>query len=261
MLVDTHCHLNFDSFNNDRDLVLNEANKVGVTKILNPGIDLETSRQAVSLAECYKSVYAAVGIHPNEISNTVNPDLNEINQLAGKAKVVAIGEIGLDYYWNKSSKETQIDAFEKQLALAETLKLPVIIHNREATEDVLSIITNWQKNITGSKLAEMPGVLHSFAYGLNSALAAIEANFMIGITGPITFKKNTALQSVVADLPLSHLLIETDSPFLTPHPYRGKRNEPARVKLVAEKIAEIKRLSFDLVCEITSKNSEKLFGW
>jgi TatD DNase family protein len=233
----------------------------GVSTMLNPSTDIENSKQVSVLAEQYPDVYAAVGIHPN-FSSEWNPKNRSIlERLASHEKVIAIGEIGLDYYWNKASKDTQAEAFRGQLELAAELRLPVIIHNREAGDDVLAILVEWQALLEQeeSPLAERPGVLHSFSGDLEMALKAIAAGFFIGLTGPVTFTNAKPLQAIVKDLPISSLLIETDSPFLTPHPHRGQRNEPAKVRLVAEKIADLKHLTFDEVATVTSSNARRLF--
>jgi TatD DNase family protein len=262
-LADTHCHLNFEAFDADRSQVLARARQAGITRILNPAIDLETSQHIRTLAEEYPEVYAAVGVHPTSGGTWTADSLELLEALAQHNKVVAIGEIGLDYYWDKTPKSVQREVFIQQLRLAEALSLPVVIHNREATEDVLAILTEYQQELTGigSELAARPGVLHSFSAGPEAAERAVRMKFFIGITGPVTFKKTEQLQSVVANVPTENLLVETDAPFLTPHPYRGKRNEPAFVQYVVEKIAAIKSQSAGELAEITSANAQRLFRW
>ena len=263
MLVDTHCHLNFEAFDDDRQAVLERARQAGVERILNPGIDLPSSRAAVQLAERYPQVYAAVGVHPNEALSWTDETLQELRELAKHPKVVAIGEIGLDYYRDRAPQDEQRAIFSRQLLLAAEFDKPVIIHNREATEDVLKILTDWQMELVGGSplLAQLPGVLHSFSYGEDAAREALRLNFFLGFTGPVTFRNAPDLQKLVSDLPLEKVLVETDAPFLTPHPHRGKRNEPAYVRLVAEKIAELHGLPFEIVANITSENAERLFRW
>jgi TatD DNase family protein len=271
LIVDSHCHLNFDSFDIDRAEVLRRAEQAGVVKIVNPGLDLDTSREAVSLAEEYHRIYAAVGVHPNEAltwkSDTV--DLLE-NIIASSDKVIAVGEIGLDYYRDYSPKELQQSIFEQQLRLAGHSGLPVIIHSRNVTDqdqsailDILSIIKNWQTELRELKpaLAENPGVLHSFSGNHEVAEIAVELGLFLGISGRVTYKNASELRFVVANIPLEKQLIETDSPFLTPHPYRGKRNEPAYVAYVAEKLAEIHDMPIDIIAEMTSNNAQRLFKW
>lgn len=257
-LIDTHCHLDFDAFDADRSDVIQRAIAGGVATMLNPSVDLENSKSVVALAEVNEAVYAAVGLHPNDSMGWAEDSANEIRQLATSKKVVAIGEIGLDYYWDKAPKDVQKTVLRKQLELAGELDLPVIVHNREAGEDVLAMLLAWQAELT-TPLAERPGVLHSFSGDREMAEKAIEANFCIGLTGPLTFKKAKDLQALATDLPLDKILIETDSPFLTPHPERGQRNEPTKVRRVADKLAELKGVSIDEVAAATTANAQRLF--
>jgi TatD DNase family protein len=260
-LVDSHCHLDWDSFDGERAAVLERAAAAGVILVLNPGTDLARSRRALELAERFDAVYATVGIHPNDAAEWGAAAADELRDLAAHPKVVAIGEIGLDYYWDKTTPELQAEVFRAQLDLAAELELPVIIHNREAGKDVLDILLEWQQGLAeaDSPLVERPGVLHSFSGDAAMAHTAIERGFYIGITGPVTFKNAPELQALVAELPLDHLLIETDSPFLTPHPHRGQRNEPAYVALVAEKIAALKGVAVEAVAAATTANVRDLF--
>jgi len=260
-LVDSHCHLDWDSFDGEREVVLERAASAGVGLVLNPGTDLARSRRALELAERFEAVYAAVGIHPNDAGEWNGSAADELRDLAAHPKVLAIGEIGLDYYWDKTTLELQAEVFRAQLVLAAQLELPVIIHNREAGKDVMAILAEWQQTLADdeSPLAERPGVLHSFSVDKAMAESAIEHNFYIGITGPVTFKNAPELQALVTELPLDQLLIETDSPFLTPHPHRGQRNEPAYVALVAEKIAELKGIAIEAVAAATTANVRDLF--
>lgn len=270
MLVDTHCHLNFESFDLDREAVLERAAQAGVGRILNPGIDLETSQAAVKLAEAYPPVYAAIGIHPNEALSWNASSLDELRRLAAHPKVAAIGEIGLDYYWERCPQEVQRAVFEAQLELAAELGLPVVIHVRNARaddprsmEDTLDVLSAWQPSLAARapELANRPGVLHSFSGDLAAALRAASHQFFIGVTGPVTFRNAETLRQVVAGLPADRLLIETDAPFLTPHPHRGERNEPAYVRFIAEKIAAVRNLEPDRLIEITTESAERLFRW
>jgi TatD DNase family protein len=266
LLVDTHCHLNFDLFDGDRDQVVARARQAGVERMVNPGVDVETSRSAVQLAARFPEVYAAIGLHPNDILDWDENLLVAIRDLAAGPKVVAIGEIGLDYYWDKTPHELQKQVFRRQLELAAGLNLPVIIHSRNASPqdpqailDILDILEDWQSQQEPS--SNPLGVLHSFSSDLDSARKAIELNFLIGITGPVTFRNAPELRQLVKELPLEKLLIETDAPFLTPHPFRGKRNEPGYVKLVAEKLAEIHNLPYEEIADITTSNAGRLFNW
>lgn len=275
MLVDTHCHLNFDSFAADRPAVIERARRAGVGRILNPGIDLPTSRAAIALAEAIPEVYAAVGLHPTDLPELA-PDAwaalwAELRALAGHPKVVAIGEIGLDDYWQQIPRPAQERALQAQLELAAAVGRPVVIHvrnarapgARRATQDALAILGEWQRGLqaAGSPLAARPGVLHAYSDTLELARQAVALNFCIGIAGPVTFKNAAELQRVAAGLPLSALLIETDAPFLTPHPQRGQRNEPGYVAYVAEKIAGLRGLAPEQFAPIIAENAERLFLW
>ncbi len=261
MLIDTHCHLDFAAFDSDRADVLSRAAQAGVGIILNPSIDAANSAMVVGLAEQHETLYAAIGVHPNSSTSWDAGSEVDLKKLAGKKKVVAIGEIGLDYYRDAAPKKVQHSVFERQLELAADMELPVIVHNREASDDVLRMLLEWQAGLmrAASPLAERPGVLHSFSAGAAMAQKAIAARFFIGFTGPVTFKNAPQLQAIAAALPLENMLVETDSPFLSPHPLRGQRNEPARVKLVAEKVAELKGLTFEEIAAATSANAQRLF--
>lgn len=260
-LVDTHCHLDFNAFDDDRDDVIQRAVASGVRTLLNPSVDLGNSQSVADLAAKHPSVFAAIGVHPNDslVWGTGSPD--ELRKLAAHKKVVALGEIGLDYYWDKAPKDVQQKVFRAQLDLAAELELPVIVHNREASADVISMLLAWQTELIeqDSPLAARPGVLHSFSGDRDMAEKAIAANFLIGFTGPLTFKNAKELQTLASAIPLDHLLIETDSPFLSPHPERGQRNEPAKVVRVAEKLAELKGTTTDEVAAVTTANAERLF--
>jgi TatD DNase family protein len=262
-LTDTHCHLNLNIFQDDLEHILERAWERGLRRILVPGIDVETSRLAVRLAEQHPNLYAAVGIHPGDASTWDGETLSILKDLAAHPKVVAVGEIGLDYYRDRSPRPLQREVFRAQLALAAELGLPVIIHNRDSMEDVWSELSAWKEALSrsGSALAEHPGVLHSFDGTLETARQAMAQGFLIGISGPVTFKNALERQNLVAALPVERLLIETDAPFLTPHPYRGRRNEPAYVALVADKIAGLHQQPVETVTRVTWENAAKLFNW
>ncbi len=263
MLTDTHCHLDFDWFDNDRAQVIDRARAVGLERLLNPGITIRSSHHAIKLAEEYAEVYAAVGVHPNDGLSWDHESISTLRDLASHPKVVAIGEIGLDYYRDRTPKDVQKRIFLEQLDLAAELRLPVVVHCREAMGDMLEILSGWQATLNESQstLSKYPGVLHSFSGNMAEGEKIRISNFMLGLTGPITFQNAKALQDLVIRLPLSSILIETDAPFLTPHPYRGKRNEPGRVKLVAEKVAELHQEAYNTVTKITAANAAELFGW
>ncbi|MEO8609768.1 MAG: TatD family hydrolase [Chloroflexota bacterium] len=257
-LIDTHCHFNFDSYDADRETVIANAGAVGVTRIINPAVDLETSHAALQMAAQYPGVFAAVGIHPNSSKDFDLSWIETIRQLATQPKVVAIGEIGLDYHWDESPKEKQIEAFEAQLALAAELELPVIIHNREASDDVIVILEHWATNLPEA-LRERPGVLHSFSAPKAIAERALNSGFYLGFTGPITYKNADDLRRIAASIPLERMVVETDGPFLTPIPHRGKRNEPAYIPLIVERLATLRQISVEAMAEATTANAERLF--
>jgi TatD DNase family protein len=262
-IADTHCHLDFPRFDKDRETVIEEAKNIGVERILIPAIDIPTSKAAIRLAEKYDLIYAAVGVQPNSGLTWNSGSYDVIETLSSHPKVVAIGEIGLDYYWDKCPKEIQREIFIEQLKLAEDAELPVIIHSRDSVEDTIDILIDWQKELTqrGSKLAENPGVMHSYSGNSKQAQRLEESNFCVGITGPVTFKKADGLRDVVRNVSIENIFIETDAPYLTPEPHRGKRNKPSYTRYIVEKISEVKDLPIDKVGEITTKNSYRVFGW
>jgi TatD DNase family protein len=263
-LTDTHCHLNLNIFQENLGQYLERAWERGIERILIPGIDIETSREAIRLAEAHPQLYAAVGVHPNDASTWKNDTLAALRELAQHPKTAAVGEIGLDYYRDHAPRPLQQAIFAEQLGLAAELGLPVVIHNRASLEDVWSALSTWRDGLlqNGSPLAARPGVLHSFDGDLLSARAAIEKGFFIGISGPVTFQNARDRQEIVKALPLDHLLIETDAPYLTPHPLRGQwPNEPANVAFVAEKIAGLHEQTVETIAQATWENAIKLFNW
>ncbi|PWA12113.1 hydrolase TatD [Pueribacillus theae] len=253
MLFDTHTHLNAEQFHEDVEDVIVRAQEAGVSEMIVVGFDHKTIEGAISLVERYDFLYAAVGWHPVDAIEMNENDLNWIEDLCPHPKVVALGETGLDYHWDKSPKEVQKTVFRQQIQLAKKVNLPLIIHNREATEDVIAILKEEGAD-------EVGGIMHCFSSTLEDAKACIDLNFYISIGGPVTFKNAKQLKEVVAKLPLERLLIETDCPYLAPHPFRGKRNEPAYVKYVAEQIALLKGIDYQELAQKTSDNAKQLFG-
>jgi len=253
MLFDTHVHLNAEQFEEDLTEVITRAKEAGVANMIVVGFDRPTITKAMELVETYDFLYAAVGWHPVDAIDMTDADLEWIESLAAHPKVVAIGEMGLDYYWDKSSKEIQMEVFRKQIRLAKRVKLPIIIHNREATADIITILREEEASLVG-------GIMHCFSGSVETAKECLEMNFYISLGGPVTFKNAKKPKEVAAEVPLDRLLIETDCPYLAPHPFRGKRNEPAYVKLVAEQIASIKQVSVEEVARITTENAKKIFG-
>lgn len=290
MLTDTHCHLDFNKFDEDRELVIQRAAEAGVTRIVIPSLDYVSSRAAIRLAQSHPGIFAAVGFHPTDLDKWTDNSIEQLSSFFSEQadpsqahpghqrppaphKIVAIGEIGLDYYWVKEPEKRAFQrvALQAQLQLAQQVNKPVIIHMREegdawhgqASVDLLEILGAWQTELARTRhpLAEKPGVLHSFNGTLETAQKAITHNFYIGVTGPVTYKNAEEKRQIVGQIPLERLLIETDAPFLTPVPHRGKRNEPAFVAHIADKIAEIHQTTRAQVAEITSRNAMRLFGW
>jgi TatD DNase family protein len=253
MLIDTHAHLEMREFNDDRDDVIRRAREAGVEYIVTIGTTIESCRDAVMLADKYEFIYAAIGIHPHEVKDILHPAYEIIRHFAQHKKVVAYGEIGLDYHYEHSPRTDQKRKFRDMLREARELKLPVIVHDRDAHEDMLQILTEeWAPGLGG--------VMHCFSGDVEMAKTFIEMGFLISIAGPVTFPKAEALREVVRRIPIEHLLVETDAPYLSPAPMRGKRNEPAFVRHTAEAIAKIKGLTLDDVARITSFNAMQLFG-
>ncbi len=253
--VDTHCHLDFEAFDADRAEVIARAVAAGVTRLIIPAVDLANSAAALALATGYPGVYAAVGIHPNSTAVCPAEWLSALRALAGQPGVVAIGEIGLDYYWQESPPAIQQAALAAQLALAAELNLPVIIHNREAGPDVIHALTE-----SPAARRERAGVLHSFSADRELARQALDLGFYLGFTGPLTYKNADDLRAVAAFAPLDRLLLETDAPFLPPQPRRGRRNEPAYVIYVAERLAALRGCSLEAIAAATTANALRLFG-
>ncbi|MFA1715304.1 TatD family hydrolase [Peribacillus frigoritolerans] len=253
MLFDTHVHVNAEQFNEDLEDVIERAKEAGVDNMVVVGFDRPTIIRAMELIETYDFMYAAVGWHPVDAIDMTEDDLQWIEELSNHPKVVAIGEMGLDYHWDKSPKDVQMEVFRKQIRLAKKVGLPIIIHNREATADIVNILKEEEASRVG-------GIMHCFSGSAETALECINMNFYISLGGPVTFKNAKKPKEVAAAVPLDRLLIETDCPYLAPHPYRGKRNEPSYVKLVAEQIAEIKQLTIEDVSQATTENAKKLFG-
>ena len=266
-LVDTHCHLNFPRYDHDRADVLQRAHNAGVKRIIIPAIDLASCQQALELAASEQGIFASVGIHPNSSVDFHDSVADELRELARHSKVVAVGEIGLDYHWDKSPKPRQWRAFESQLGLASELGLPVIIHNREgrvdtapsASDDLMAILENWAPAAPANLRGRL-GVLHSFSASGDVAERALDLGFYLGFTGPITFKKADALRDVAQRIPINHILIETDGPFLAPQQRRGKRNEPAYVRYINDKLSELHGVLPEEMARQTTRNAERLFA-
>lgn len=248
-LVDTHCHLDNEKFNEDREDIIKRIDEE-LEFCVNIGYDLESSEKTVEYTKKYRNIYGVVGVHPVDITGYNDEIENKIEELAKNKKVVAIGEIGLDYHWMTEPKETQQDGFRKQIKLAEKLDLPIVVHSRDAMEDTIKIL---------QEFPNVKGVIHCYPGSLESAEILVK-NYYLGIGGTLTFKNSKKLVNVVKNVPLEKLVIETDCPYLTPEPFRGKRNEPLYVQYVAEKIAELKEIPLERVIEVTTNNAKKLYG-
>lgn len=251
-LIDTHAHLQLEHFDADRDEMLRRAHASGVAAIICISTDAASSRAALELAEQHAQVYAAVGIHPNDCNSTSADDLKQIAELAQHPKVVALGETGMDDYWKAVPLPKQAEVFVRQLDLAAQLDKPVIIHNREAGAAIMEVLR-------AHGVTKLRGVFHCFSEDMNYAEQVLNLGCHVSFTGNLTYKKST-LPEVAKRIPLERIMLETDSPYMTPVPHRGKRNEPAYTVHIAEKLAEIKSVLFDEICQRTTQNAVRLFG-
>jgi TatD DNase family protein len=254
MLFDTHTHLNDQAFDADREEVIERAREAGVELLVNVGFNRRTIEQTLELARKYEFVYAAIGWHPHDARYLRDEDLAWIEELAlAEPKVVAIGEMGLDYYHNHSAIDVQKEAFRRQIALAKRVNKPIIIHDRDAHRDVVDILKEEGADAVG-------GIMHCFGGSVEIARECLELGFYISFGGPLTFKNAKKPKEVAREIPFDRLLIETDSPYLTPHPFRGKRNESGYVRYVAESLAQLKGVSYEEICQITLENGKRVFG-
>ncbi len=253
-LFDSHCHLDDEKFEEDRQAVINNIFLSGVTKLISAGYSLESSKRALELANTYSQIYTVSGISPNDIPENVEKlqeEINEIEKLTKNEKVVGIGEIGLDYYWNKENKELQKSAFIKQIELANKLVLPIVIHTREAVMDTIEILKKYPVN--------KKGVFHCCPLNPELVKEALKLGFYISFAGPVTFKNSKNADEVIRLVPDEKMLIETDSPYLSPEPNRGKRNDSSNVRYIAEKIAKVKGYTLEEVAKITYDNACRIF--
>lgn len=254
-LLDSHAHLDDEKFEEDRQEVIEKIKQTGITKMISAGYSLEASRKAIELAKQYDFIYATCGISPNDIPQTEEElwiMLNKIEEMVKQnEKIVAIGEIGLDYYWNQENKALQKLAFEKQIHLANQLQLPIVIHTREAVMDTIQILK--EKEVT------LKGVFHCCPLNRELVKEALKLGFFISFAGPVTFKNAKNADEIIQMVPFEKMLIETDSPYLSPEPLRGKRNDPSNVRYIAQKIAKVKQVELEVVAQNTYQNAEKLF--
>src|SRR5690625_62581 len=252
MLFDTHVHLNARQFMKDREEVIHRAKSNGVNYMTVVGFDEETIPLAIEIAENYETIYAAVGWHPVDAIDFKDKHLHWLEELSAHPKVVALGEMGLDYHWDTSPKKIQEKVFREQIRLAKRLQMPIIIHNREATNDIIRILQEEKAETIG-------GIMHCYSGTVADVQPCLDMNFYISIGGPVTFKNAHEMKEVAKIVPLDRLLIETDAPYLAPHPHRGKRNEPAFVALVAEQIAQLKEMEYEQLCHVTTENALRFF--
>lgn len=246
MFIDTHCHLTSDNYEN-LELLIKE---IEPNIIIINGVDKQTNKEVINLANKYNHVYAAIGIHPEEVNNYSLEDLEFIEENLNNSKIVAIGEVGLDYYWHKDNKEVQKELFRKQIQIALKHNKPLIIHSRDAIEDTYNLLNEYNEKYNNLKF-----VLHCYSSSLEMAKRFLKMNVMFGIGGVLTFKNEKKLKEVVKEISLNNILLETDSPYLSPEPLRGKINTPKNIPLIAEKIAELKNIETEKVLEITTKNA------
>ncbi|MFT4106848.1 MAG: TatD family hydrolase [Lacrimispora sp.] len=253
MIFDTHAHYDDEAFDEDRDSLLGSLSEHGIEAVTNIGASMETSKNTLKLAEKYPNVYGAIGIHPNDTGEMREADLNWLKEHSANKKVVAIGEIGLDYYWEEPDHETQKTWFIRQLDLAREVKLPVVIHSRDAAKDTLDLMkAHAEKNLSG--------VIHCFSYGKEIAREYLNMGYYLGIGGVLTFKNARKLREVVEYMPMEQMVLETDCPYLAPVPNRGKRNSSLNLPYVVKEISVIKGISEEEVIEITNRNGKKLYG-
>ncbi|MCG6535066.1 MAG: TatD family hydrolase [Syntrophales bacterium LBB04] len=252
MIIDSHTHLEMKDFDEDRDEVVARAREAGVAIMVTVGTTLRDCRKVLDLAAQYKEVYAAIGIHPHDVKGIDEETYGDLRELAGREKVVAYGEIGLDFFRNLSPRQDQIRRFGEQLEIAGDLQLPIILHDREAHQEIIEMLNPWR--------GRLRGVIHCFSGDRDMAKKCLDMGFSLSVPGTVTFEKAEELRSVVQYCPLESLLVETDAPYPAPAPHRGKRNEPAYVVKTAEKVAELKGLSYGDVAHATSENAMVLFG-
>lgn len=256
MLIDTHAHLYLDRFNEDREAVLRRARDAGVETIVLPAIDVSSIQQAVDLCEAHDGLYAMAGLHPSETDKATGADFEAVREWCADPSVVAVGESGLDYYWDRSFDEEQEASFRRHIRLAMEVDLPLVIHNREATEDILAILE--EEHVRADVPERMRGILHCYVDPPEVAERAWNLGFFVGVGGIMTFS-NSEVDRYVEAVPLEHIVIETDSPYLAPEPHRGDRNEPAYVRHVAERLAEVKDVPVEQVAEATTRNARAIY--
>lgn len=252
MIFDTHAHYDDDAFDEDRDVLLSGMREQNVEYIVNVGASMASSKRSVGLAEKYSFIYAAVGVHPDEVGELNEEKLEQLRRWSANPKVKAIGEIGLDYYWDKEKHDLQKHWFMRQMELAHEVKLPMIVHSREAAKDTLDMVI-------AAKPLELSGIIHCYSYSVEQAREYLNMGYYLGIGGVLTFKNAKKLKEVAEYAPLSQIVLETDCPYLAPTPYRGKRNDSSLIAYVAEELASIKQVSVEEVLRTTNENGRKLY--
>jgi len=261
MLVDSHCHLQDPKFKRDMPDVIASARAAGVTGMVTIGYDMPSSRRAIEIADEHEDVYAAIGVHPHDAKHVLQRDFDELERMADSAKVVAIGEIGLDFYRDLSPRDVQAQVFRDQLELARTLKLPVVIHSRDADDETHAILSEYEHQALPGWPKDRPlGVMHCYAGDLPLALRYINMGFVISIAATVTYPAAERTRAVAGGIPLRWMAVETDAPYLPPQSIRGQRNEPARVRDVADYIAKLRGETLDEVCDATALTTARLFG-
>ena len=253
MIFDTHAHYDDDAFDEDRDALLAGMQEAGVESIVNIGASMASSKRSLELAKKYPFIYAAVGVHPDEVGELTEEKLQQLREWSIHEKVKAIGEIGLDYYWDKEGHDLQKHWFMRQMELAHERKLPMIVHSREAAKDTLDMVT-------AAKPLNLSGIIHCYSYSVEQARDYLNMGYYLGIGGVLTFKNAKKLKEVAEYAPLSQIVLETDCPYLAPVPFRGKRNDSSKLRYVAEELAAIKQVSVEEVIRMTTENGKKLYG-
>jgi TatD DNase family protein len=256
--IDTHCHLNFETFDEKIDVVVQNALSQGVKRVIVPGVDLASSEKALMLAKKNEIVYAAVGVHPSDHRSYQKDQFKRFLDLAKEPKVVAIGEIGLDFYHHPETEHFQNFVLEQMLELAQTIEKPIILHSRNALPSLIKKVQQWKQGLNKTK-SSWVGVFHAFEGNSEQAEIVKEMGCFLGIGGPVTYINAAQKQAVVKKIGLTSIVLETDSPFLSPHPYRGQENEPSRIPIIAQKVADLLELSIAEVALTTSTNAQSLF--
>lgn len=254
MFIDSHAHLDDERFDIDREMLIENLKNNNVDLVFNIGADIKTSKASIELAKKYQHIYAVVGVHPHDAKDVEDNYLDILRELSSEEKVVAIGEIGLDYYYDNSPRDIQRKVFKEQINLAKELNLPIVVHTRDASQETFDILKE------ASEEGPIRGIMHCYSGSVEMAREYIKLGFYIAIGGPVTFKNSKVVKEVAQEIPLDKLLIETDCPYLTPEPLRGKRNEPIFIRHTAEKVAQLRGISLEELAKATSDNAKRIFN-